>query len=99
MNDHEKHLGSLQTAQEQVKRDVLRFQERERHLKKVADLEKKKPWIEFEEQRMRALESKKLKDDAEEQLQSYDDEKRRPIREKMEYVYILGGNSGVLTEK
>ncbi len=45
----------MEKRQLEVKKDVLRFQEREKHLKRVLDLELKRPWVEFEEQRRTAL--------------------------------------------
>lgn len=83
MKEHQSHLTDLEKRQEDVKRDVVRFQEREKHLKRVANLELKKPWVEFEEQRVIAVEAKKRKDEADIELKNYDDERRKPIKDKM----------------
>ncbi len=78
-NDHKKHLQDLEKSQEGVKRDVLRFQEREKHLKKVEDLKKKRPWIEFEDQRVKALAAREERDAAAKAFEAYDAEKRAPL--------------------
>lgn len=48
--DHGRHLDDLKQQQKSVERDVMRFQERQKWLRRVEDLNKKKPWLEFEEQ-------------------------------------------------
>jgi hypothetical protein len=83
VKDHEQHLQDLEKSQEVVKRDVLRFQEREKYLKRVEDLMKKKPWVEFEDQRNRAIEAKTERDAAVATFDEYDKKKQEPLKEQI----------------
>eukprot|EP01114_Cavostelium_apophysatum_P013290 TRINITY_DN3181_c0_g1_i2.p1 TRINITY_DN3181_c0_g1~~TRINITY_DN3181_c0_g1_i2.p1 ORF type:complete len:997 (-),score=332.14 TRINITY_DN3181_c0_g1_i2:85-3075(-) len=82
-HQHTELLESLKTAQKSIERDVIRFQERQKWLKKVEDLEKKKPWMEFEQQRLICLEVKKIADDSQKELKTYEQEKRAPLQKKL----------------
>ncbi|XP_031560445.1 structural maintenance of chromosomes protein 5-like [Actinia tenebrosa] len=58
------HLDKLKEQNQQLEHEVRRFQERERHLEKVQILEKKRPWAEYEEARVKFVELKNLREEA-----------------------------------
>ena len=48
-------LDELKKANDALKRDVMRFQERQRLLEKLEQLESKRPWVAFEASRLAAI--------------------------------------------
>eukprot|EP01112_Ceratiomyxa_fruticulosa_P017466 TRINITY_DN5447_c0_g1_i1.p1 TRINITY_DN5447_c0_g1~~TRINITY_DN5447_c0_g1_i1.p1 ORF type:complete len:1092 (-),score=307.20 TRINITY_DN5447_c0_g1_i1:64-3339(-) len=68
LTDQTSILDNLKKQNQALERDVLRFKEREKHLQRKELLEKKKPWLLFEESRVKALELKELKTAALEEL-------------------------------
>jgi len=63
-----KVLLDLQAQNEALRRDVQRFQERERLLQELEWLESKRPWVAFEASRLRALELQKVAVEAEKEV-------------------------------
>jgi structural maintenance of chromosomes protein 5 len=59
ISETEKEQDNNQKQNRAVEGDVMRFQRREEMLKKMGDLRKKRPWLEFEAKRTEALETKK----------------------------------------
>lgn len=51
ITETEKEASNQQLQNQAVERDVIRFQEREKMIAKIADLNKKRPWLEFEQKR------------------------------------------------
>lgn len=87
--EHVQHLEDLKERQKSVERDYLRFQERQRLLKLVEDLEKKKKWLEFEEQRLEGQKLKTTKDDLEKKCKTFHKDKLQPIETKLKSVFQM----------
>ncbi|KXJ22629.1 structural maintenance of chromosomes protein 5 [Exaiptasia diaphana] len=60
----QEHLERLQEQNGQLEHEVRRFQERERYMEKVQILEKKRPWAEYEQTRVKFVASKQERDEA-----------------------------------
>lgn len=69
LRNNKEHLEKLEQQNERLEQDVKRHQERERHLKKVQILEKKRPWAEYEGARKRFVEMKTKKDEVKKRLE------------------------------
>ncbi|KAK3717890.1 hypothetical protein QZH41_014890, partial [Actinostola sp. cb2023] len=67
--DKSGHLERLQEQNEQLEHEVHRYQERERYLEKVQILEKKRPWAEYEETRIKFVASKQERIEAKAKLE------------------------------
>lgn len=55
-----KNLDELKMANEELRRDVARFKERERLMAELELLESKRPWVAFESSRVRAVDLQKV---------------------------------------
>ncbi|XP_067017127.1 structural maintenance of chromosomes protein 5-like [Acropora muricata] len=69
LRNNREHLEKLEQQNERLEQDVKRYQERERHLKKVQILEKKRPWAEYESARKLFVEMKSKKDEVKRRLE------------------------------
>jgi len=69
LRNNREHLEKLEQQNERLEQDVKRHQERERHLKKVQILEKKRPWAEYEAARKQFVEIKSRKDEVKKRLE------------------------------
>lgn len=82
-------LAELKQKNELLERDVLRFQERQKHLKKVDIMEKKVPWLRFEESRKVAVDLQEKKKIAAQNLAQAESQ-LKPLQAKIKYVMCCG---------
>ncbi|XP_066460282.1 structural maintenance of chromosomes protein 5 isoform X2 [Eleutherodactylus coqui] len=64
----EEFLEKLKQRNERYKQDVERYYERKRHLDKIEMLEKKRPWVEYENVRLQHQEVKQIRDEMKAEL-------------------------------
>ncbi|XP_075067074.1 structural maintenance of chromosomes protein 5 isoform X2 [Mixophyes fleayi] len=69
----EEFLEKLQQRNERYKQDVERFYERKRHLDKIEMLERKRPWVEYENTRQQHEEIKQKRDQLKDELRRKQD--------------------------
>ncbi|XP_046855168.1 structural maintenance of chromosomes protein 5-like [Xenia sp. Carnegie-2017] len=62
LSEKKEHLENLQQQNSRLEHEVKRYKEREKHLEKVRQLQKKKPWAEYEELRVQFVDKKKTRD-------------------------------------
>ncbi|XP_040212662.1 structural maintenance of chromosomes protein 5 [Rana temporaria] len=104
---HEEVLEKLKQGNERYKQDVERYYERKRHLDKIKMLERKRPWVEYENCRQQYEEVKqkrdKLKEDLKgkqesqaplnQQIQQYDKQQKQiDVRIKEKAIEIRDGS-------
>jgi hypothetical protein len=77
-------LEDLKRKNQMLERDVLRFREREKCLKEVAQLELKRPWLLFELQRQTALALNNQLKEAKNELARYEEE-QEPLQRLITY--------------
>ncbi|XP_065060120.1 structural maintenance of chromosomes protein 5-like [Rhopilema esculentum] len=85
LKEKSEHKEKLEQKNALLEREVQRFNERQKHLDKINLLEKKKPWAQYEESRLRYVETKGRKDEIEKILK---DAKKisEPLRKKLDRI-------------
>lgn len=78
-------LDDLKRKNQMLERDVLRFREREKCLREVAQLELKRPWLLFELQRQTALTLNNQVKEAKNELARYEQE-QEPLQRLITYL-------------
>ncbi|XP_064902034.1 structural maintenance of chromosomes protein 5 [Columba livia] len=76
-------LEKMRQRVERYKQDVERYHERKRHLDSIEMLERKRPWVEYENVRQRHEEVKQSREQAKEELKSLK-EKQSPVTKKIQ---------------
>ncbi|XP_073490680.1 structural maintenance of chromosomes protein 5 [Aquarana catesbeiana] len=80
---HEEVLEKLKQGNERYKQDVERYYERKRHLDKIKMLERKRPWVEYENCRQHYEEVKQKRDKLKEELKGKQ-ESQAPLNQKIQ---------------
>ncbi|XP_077331082.1 structural maintenance of chromosomes protein 5 [Lithobates pipiens] len=80
---HEEVLEKLKQGNERYKQDVERYYERKRHLDKIKMLERKRPWVEYENCRQQYEEVKQRRDKLKEELKGKQ-ESQAPLNQKIQ---------------
>ncbi|CAI9553857.1 unnamed protein product [Staurois parvus] len=80
---HEEVLEKLKQGNERYKQDVERYYERKRHLDKIKMLERKRPWVEYEDCRQQYEEVKQKRDKLKEELKRKQ-ESQAPLTQKIQ---------------
>eukprot|EP01117_Protostelium_nocturnum_P019773 TRINITY_DN865_c0_g1_i2.p1 TRINITY_DN865_c0_g1~~TRINITY_DN865_c0_g1_i2.p1 ORF type:complete len:923 (-),score=310.26 TRINITY_DN865_c0_g1_i2:106-2874(-) len=80
---HKVHLEDLEKQQSAVRKDVLRFQERQKHLERLEQFEMKKPWIEYEVSRLEAVALMDQKNQTKEAYDKFCRENRGTIQKRI----------------
>ncbi|KAK2513862.1 Smc5 [Columba guinea] len=76
-------LEKMRQRVERYKQDVERYHERKRHLDSIEMLERKRPWVEYENVRQRHEEVKQSREHAKEELKNLK-EKQSPVTKKIQ---------------
>uniref|UniRef100_A0A8C5WDB0 Structural maintenance of chromosomes protein 5 n=1 Tax=Leptobrachium leishanense TaxID=445787 RepID=A0A8C5WDB0_9ANUR len=81
----EEYLEKLKQRNERYKQDVERYYERKRHLDKIEMLERKRPWVEYENVRQQYEELKKSRERLKEEIKNLT-AKQAPLTNKMQQI-------------
>ncbi|KAM6226234.1 structural maintenance of chromosomes protein 5 [Spheniscus humboldti] len=81
--DKTNSLEKMKQRIERYKQDVERYHERKRHLDSIEMLERKRPWVEYENVRQQHEEVKQSRDQAKEQLKNLK-ETQTPVTKKIQ---------------
>ncbi|XP_056379046.1 structural maintenance of chromosomes protein 5 isoform X2 [Hyla sarda] len=79
----EEFLEKLKQSYERYKQDVERYYERKRHLDKIEMLERKRPWVEYENARQQFEEIKQKRDQIKEELKRKQ-ESQAPLNQRLQ---------------
>ncbi|XP_072007164.1 structural maintenance of chromosomes protein 5 isoform X1 [Engystomops pustulosus] len=79
----EEFLEKLKQRNERYKQDVERYYERKRHLDKIEMLERKRPWVEYENVRQQYEEVKQTRDQMKEELKRRQ-ESQAPLNQQLQ---------------
>ncbi|XP_064358748.1 structural maintenance of chromosomes protein 5 isoform X3 [Dromaius novaehollandiae] len=78
-------LEKMKQRIERCKQDVERYHERKRHLDLIEMLERKRPWVEYENVRQQHEEVKKSRDQAKEEVKNLK-ERQSPVTKKIQEI-------------
>ncbi|XP_075684088.1 structural maintenance of chromosomes protein 5 isoform X2 [Rhinoderma darwinii] len=80
----EEFLEKLKQRNERNRQDVERYYERKRHIDKIEMLERKRPWVEYENVRQQFEEVKQIRDQMKEELKR-NQESHAPLNQQLQH--------------
>ncbi|CAH2294106.1 structural maintenance of chromosomes 5 isoform X2 [Pelobates cultripes] len=79
------YLQNMKQQNERYKKDVEKYYEKKRHLDKIEMLERKRPWVEYENVRQQYEDVKKNRDQLKEEVRKLQ-EKQSPLSHKIQQI-------------
>ncbi|XP_063311120.1 structural maintenance of chromosomes protein 5 isoform X1 [Pelobates fuscus] len=84
-NSKAEYLQNMKQQNERYKKDVEKYYEKKRHLDKIEMLERKRPWVEYENVRQQYEDLKKNRDRLKEEVKKLQ-EKQSPLSHKIQQI-------------